>query len=339
MTEHDSVAAFALALPKAELHVHLEGSMWPSTLKALADKHELAAIPRTEDELRRWFEFRDFDHFIEVYLTSIGVLRDPEDFARLAYDSLTALAAHNVRYTEMHVSLFGHLMRDVEAGVVFEGIEEGRRRAEAECGIVTRWIPDFPGDFGIDAAERTLDAVLAHRTESIVGFGIGGVEVPRGEFADVFTRATAAGLHSIPHAGETGGPDRMWSALRDLGAERIGHGIAAMADPELVAHLVDHRIPLDVSPTSNIRTRVVETMDEHPLPAMIDAGLVVTLNSDDPSMFGTDLTSEYLAAHRMGLDCTALQVLALAAVDASFAEESTKTTLRADIAAVAVPDA
>ena len=331
-----TVRAFVEALPKVELHVHLEGSMWPSTLKALADKHDVEAIPRTEDALRGWFEFRDFAHFIEVYLTSIGVLRDPEDFARLAYDSLTALAAHNVRYTEMHVSLFGHLMRGVDAAVVFEGIEEGRRRAEADSGIVAAWIPDFPGDFGVDAAERTLDAVLAHRTESIVGFGIGGIEVPRGEFADVFARARSAGLTSLPHAGETGGPGHMWSALNDLGAARIGHGIAAMQDERLVAHLVEHRIPLDVSPTSNIRTRVVESLDVHPLPAMIDAGLVVTLNSDDPSMFGTDLTGEYLAAHSMGVDTEGLRSLALAGVDASYAEESLKRQVRAEIAAVEV---
>ncbi|MBY6708520.1 adenosine deaminase [Rhodococcus sp. BP-241] len=333
-----TVRAFVEALPKVELHVHLEGSMWPSTLKALADKHQVEAIPRTEDALREWFEFRDFPHFIEVYLTSIGVLRDPEDFARLAYDSLTALATHAVRYTEMHISLFGHLMRGVDAAAVFEGVEEGRLRAEAETGIVARWIPDFPGDFGTDAANRTLDAVLAHRVDSIVGFGIGGIEVPRAEFADVFARASAAGLHSLPHAGETGGPDSIWSALRDLGAERIGHGIAALGDPELVAHLIEHRIPLDVSPTSNIRTRVVASLDVHPLPAMIDAGLTVTLNSDDPSMFGTDLTTEYLAAHGMGLDASALRSLALAGVDASYADADLKEQLRAEIAAVELPE-
>lgn len=332
-----TIEEFVRALPTMELHVHLEGSMWPSTAKALADRHDIPEIPRTEEDLRRWFTFRDFAHFIEVYLTSIGVLRDAEDFARLAYDSLTELATHGVPYTEMHVSLFGHLMRGVDAAAVFEGLEEGRRRAEAESGIVARWIPDFPGDFGVEAADRTLDAVLAHRTESIVGFGIGGVEVPRAPFRDVFARARAHGLRSIPHAGETGGPEQVWSALHDLGADRIGHGIAAAADPDLMAYLADRGIAVDVSPTSNLCTRVVERLEDHPLPRLVAAGVPVTINSDDPSMFGTDLTREYLATHRLGLDAEALRAAARTAVNASFADPATRSRIRAAVEAVPAP--
>ncbi|GGG28269.1 aminodeoxyfutalosine deaminase [Rhodococcoides trifolii] len=324
-------AEFVAALPKVELHVHLEGSMWPSTLRALVDKHGLQDFPSDEAGLREWFEFRDFPHFIEVYLKSITTLIDEDDFSRLAYDSITALATHNTRYAEMHVSLFGHLMRGVDASVVFDGIEDGRLRAERDSGVVVRWIPDFPGDFGLDAANRTLDAVLADRRDSVVAFGIGGIEVPREPFGPVFRRAIDAGLHSVPHAGETEGPDRVWSAIRDLGAERIGHGIAVMQDPALVELLREQRIPIDVSPTSNLRTRVVRTVAEHPLPAMIDAGLLVTLNSDDPSMFGTDLTREYRAALEMGLDRRAVATLATNAVDASFIDPELGRSIREEI--------
>ncbi|WP_017595366.1 adenosine deaminase [Nocardiopsis potens] len=329
------VEAFIRELPKVELHVHLEGSMRPELLLRLARKHRAAGIPSSPDELREWYAFTDFPHFIDVYLTSVTALLDEQDFADLAADVAGDLAAQNVRYAEVHVSLFGHLMRGVDARTVFDGIERGRRAAEDEHGIRLRWIPDFPGDYGLDSAEQTLDATLRHGPDSVVGFGIGGIEVSRTPFAGVFGRARAAGLRSLPHAGENGGPERVREALDLLGAERIGHGIDAARDPELLARLRDERIPVDVSPTSNLRTRAVAELKAHPLPAMLEAGLITTLNSDDPPMFGTDLLGEYRTAHRMGLGLPELAELARNGVRASYLDPAGKQSLLTEIDAVA----
>ncbi|MUL42455.1 adenosine deaminase [Streptomonospora sp. PA3] len=325
------IEAFIRELPKVELHVHLEGSMQPATLLELARKHGVAGVPASLEEVRDWYVFRDFPHFIEVYLASVHTLVDEEDFALLAADVAARLAAQNVRYAEVHVSLYAHLMRGVPARAVFAGIEQARADAERRHGIRLRWIPDFPGDYGVHTGEQTLDAVLAEGPDSVVGFGVGGVEVPLGPMAELFARARGAGLHSLPHAGEHGGPERIREALDLLGAERIGHGIDSMRDPELIARLREEGVPLDVSPTSNLRTGAVAEIWDHPLPRMVEAGLTVTLNSDDPPMFGTDLTNEYRTAAQLGLGAPSLAALARNGVAASYLEEPAKQVLIEEI--------
>lgn len=305
--------------------------MCPPVFLRLAEKHRVPGLPKTPEEVAAYYEFRDFAHFIEVYVASVQVLRDEEDFALLTADVARRLAAQNVRYAELHISLYNHLARGVPASVVFAGVEHGRREAEREHGIRLRWIPDFPGDYGVEAGERTLDAVLADGPPSVVGFGVGGMEVDRTPFRDLYARARAAGLHSLPHAGETGGPQNVWAALEVLGAERIGHGIDSMEAPRLVDHLREHQVPVDVSPTSNLRTRAVADLAEHPLPRMLEAGLTVTLNSDDPPMFGTDLVNEYRTAHALGLDLADLALLARNGVAASYLDAAAKRELVAEI--------
>ncbi|MGI8310355.1 adenosine deaminase [Saccharopolyspora hattusasensis] len=334
-TSASSLEDFIAALPKVELHVHLEGSLQPETLLTLADSHQLSDLQRSLEEIRSWYEFRDFPHFLEVYRHAVQVLRDAEDFALLAAETIRSLARQNVHYAEVNFSLCDHLERGIPAEVVFAGLEQGRTQVEAEHDITIRWVPDFPGDFGVAAGERTLDAVLTHGPASVLGFSIGGLEVDREPFADLFTRARAAGLRSLPHAGETEGPDRVWSAIHALGADRIGHGIGSMRDPALVDYLREQQLPLDVSPTSNLCTRSVASLEEHPLPRMLEKGLLVTLNSDDPPMFGTDLTGEYRTASRMGLGPAALAQLARNGVQASFLEPARKTALVAEIDATA----
>ncbi|MBR8744458.1 adenosine deaminase [Nocardiopsis sp. MG754419] len=336
MSQDSPAAARSLvdALPKVELHVHLEGSMPAETLFELAKRHRVEGIPDTLDELRAWYAFTDFPHFIEVYLASVRTLREEADFALLASVVARRLAEQNVRYAEVHVSLYTHLMRGVPAKVVFDGIEQARVEAERDHGIRLRWIPDFPADFGVESAERTVDAVLRDGPPSVIGFGVGGVESPLEPYAEVFGRARAAGLASLPHAGEHGGPVRVREALDVLGAERIGHGIDSMKDPDLVARLVDEQIPVDVSPTSNLRTRAVEGIGDHPLPAMLDAGLLVTLNSDDPTMFGSDLTGEYRIAHEL-VGAEGLVRLARNGVEASFLGVARRRALTSEIDAVA----
>ncbi|MEV6817859.1 adenosine deaminase [Nocardiopsis dassonvillei] len=329
------VEALVRDLPKVELHVHLEGSMPADTLFDLARRHGVTDVPDTLEALRDWYVFTDFPHFVEVYLASVATLREEQDFALLASAVAERLAAQNVRYAEMHVSLYTHLMRGVPARVVFDGIEEARRAAESRHGIQLRWIPDFPADFGLESAEATVEAVLRDAPPSVVGFGVGGVETPLEQYAGVFGRARAAGLASLPHAGEHGGPERVREALDALGAERIGHGIDSMRDEALVGRLAEGRIPVDVSPTSNVCTRAVAELGDHPLPRMLEAGLLVTLNTDDPTMFGTDLNNEYRAAHALGLDAADLVGLAANGVHASYLGAARRHALLAEIGEVA----
>ncbi len=330
---------FVDALPKVELHVHLEGSMHPRTLLALARRHGVDGLPTDLDGVAKFYEFRDFDHFIDVYLAAVRVLRDASDFALLARETALGLAAQGVRYAEITFTPFLHIERGIDPSEVFAGVEQGRREAEEATGIQIRWIADIPGLPDMDlrpASEGTIEFALNHR-ESVIALGLGGPEVgvPRPQFADVFTAARDAGLHRIPHAGETTGPRTIWDSLEYLHAERIGHGIRALDDPALVDHLRAARIPLEVCPTSNLRTGVVADYPEHPLPRMIELDLPVSLNSDDPPMFGTTLRDEYLHALRsLGLSRGQVADLAAAAIDHSFAPAAVKDAIRAEFDAV-----
>jgi aminodeoxyfutalosine deaminase len=200
--------------------------------------------------------------------------------------------------------------------------------------VVLRWCFDIPGEAGLEAAEETARLAVDLRPEGLVSFGLGGPEigVPRPQFKPYFDRAIAAGLHSVPHAGETTGPQTVWDALNELGAERIGHGTTSVQDPRLLAYLAEHRIPLEVCPTSNIATRAVARLDEHPIREMVAAGVLVTINSDDPPMFGTDLNNEYaVAARLLELDERGVAALAKNAVEASFLDPAGKARIAAEI--------
>jgi aminodeoxyfutalosine deaminase len=226
------------------------------------------------------------------------------------------------------------MQRGIAAEAFCEAIEDARVAAEKELGVMLRWIFDIPGEEGLPSAEATLDVATRLRPDGLVAFGLGGPEigVPRPQFQPYFDAARAAGLHCVPHAGETTGPQTVWDALRLLGAERIGHGTSAVQDPALLEHLAGTGIPLEVCPTSNVATRAVPSLDEHPLPAMVAAGVQVTINSDDPPMFGTDLNTEYgVAARLLTLDEQGVADLARAAVRHSFAEEPVKAALLAEI--------
>ena len=329
------LSAFVAGLPKAELHVHHVGSASPQTVAELAARHAgTTPVPADPDQLAEYFTFTDFGHFIEVYLTVVDLIRTPEDVWTLTYNIARDLAAQNVRYAELTVTPYSTVVRGVASAAFCEAIEDARVRAEAELGVVLRWCFDIPGEAGLAAAELTLDVSLTDRPVGLVSFGLGGPEigVPREQFAPYFAKARAAGLHSVPHAGESTGPETIWDAIRYLGAERIGHGIAAAQDPELLAYLAGNGITLEVCPTSNVRTRSVPSFAEHPLPALVAAGVPVTINSDDPPMFSTTLNNEYLvAAGLLGLDEAGVSDLARAAVRASFAEDGTKTGLLAEI--------
>jgi aminodeoxyfutalosine deaminase len=326
---------FIAGLPKVELHVHHVGSALPRIVAELAARHAGSTpVPADVDALADYFTFRDFAHFVEIYLSVVDLIRDQEDVRILTFEVARELAGQNVRYAELTITPYSHVKRGIPAPAFGEAIEDARVRAESELGIVLRWCFDIPGEAGLPAAEETLRIALDERPDGLVSFGLGGPEigVPRTLFKPYFDKARAAGLHSVPHAGETTGPETIWDAIRELHAERIGHGISCVRDPELMAYLAEHRIPLEISPTSNLRTRAVPSLAEHPLPALVEAGLVVTVNSDDPPMFGTTLNQEYaVAARLLGLDAAKVAELARAGVDASFLPAPQKARIRAEI--------
>lgn len=327
---------FIAALPKAELHVHHVGSASPDTVARLAARHPDSPVPTDPAALAEYFIFTDFAHFIEVYLSVVDLLRTPEDIWTLTHEVGRDLAAQNVRYAELTMTPHTSIIRGIPAEAYVEAIEDARRAAERDFGLSLQWVFDIPGEAGLPSADVTLDTALRLQPDALVGFGLGGPEigVPRPQFAPHFAQARAAGLHSVPHAGESTGPDTIRDALDHLGAERIGHGIAAAQDPALMERLVAEGIALEVCPTSNVRTRSVPSLEEHPLPTLVAAGVTVTINSDDPPMFGTTLNEEYeVAARLLGLDEAGMVDLALAAVDASFAPDDVRTRLREDIAA------
>jgi len=329
-----TIQDFITALPKAELHVHLVGAASVPTVLELAQRHPDAGVPTEEDELRAFYEFTDFAHFIDVIVAVTSLVRTGDDIEALTLGTARDLAAQQVRYAELTVTPDNHLLQGIAPDAIAEALTRARAEAAREYGVELAWIFDIPGELGLESGLRTIDWVERWAPEGSVGFGLGGPEigVPRPQFAEVFARARATGLHSVPHAGETTGPETVWDALRELSAERIGHGIAAARDEQLMKHLAEEQIPLEVCPTSNIRTRAVDTLADHPMPQLMGAGVPVTLNSDDPGMFNTSLDAEYAVAHDVfGIDAAGLADLARTAVRVSYAPEESKRALLAEI--------
>ncbi|GAB2819614.1 adenosine deaminase [Actinoallomurus bryophytorum] len=329
---------FIDALPKVELHVHLVGSASLPTVLELARRHTGHHVPTDEEALRKFYEFRDFPHFAEVYFGVNGLVREPEDVAALVVGAARDLAAQNVRYVELTVTPFSHV---VAMGMPMKAVTEALDVAARQVAdrIEVAYVFDIPGEFGDEAARFTIDHALSQPPEAIVGFGIGGIEQDRAgheeAIRDAFRAAIAAGLHSVPHAGEMSGPETIWEAIRGLGAERIGHGIRCVEDPDLMAYLRETQLPLEVCPTSNVCTRQVPSIEAHPLPRLIEEGLYATLNSDDPPMFGTTLTKEYrTAAVDLGLGAAGVADLARNTVRASFLDGDRKEAILAELDAV-----
>ncbi|RAJ63516.1 aminodeoxyfutalosine deaminase [Streptomyces sp. Amel2xB2] len=326
--------AFITGLPKAELHVHHVGSASPRIVAELASRHPDSGVPQDPEALREYFTFTDFAHFIEIYLSVVDLLRDAEDVRLLTYEIARDLARQQVRYAELTVTPFSSTTRGIPAEAFLEAVEDARVAAEKELDVVLRWTFDIPGEAGLPAAEETTRIATEMGPDGLISFGLGGPEVgvPRPQFKPYFDRAIAVGLHSVPHAGETTGPETVWDALTSLRAERIGHGTSSVRDPRLLEHLAEHRIPLEVCPTSNVATRAVEDLEAHPIRELVEAGVLVTVNSDDPPMFGTDLNTEYaIAARLLSLDAAGIAALARNAVRASFLDEGGKARLGEEI--------
>ena len=292
---------FLARLPKAELHLHLEGSIEPATLLEL----DPDAPP---EEIRALYEFPDFPGFLNAFGAVVKRLRSPEDYALVTRRLTESLAAQNVKYAEITLSAGVVLWKGQEFGPIFDAVRDAARASEVEV----RWIVDAVRQFGVEQAMVVAKLAAERLGEGVVAIGIGGSEErgPAEWFTDVFAFARSAGLRLTAHAGESAGPESVWAALA-LGAERIGHGIAAVRDPDLMDHLRDAGVPLEVCITSNLVTGVVRRLEEHPIRELYDAGVPIVLNSDDPAMFRCTLTGEYeLAARQFGFSEAELRSLA-----------------------------
>jgi aminodeoxyfutalosine deaminase len=310
------------ALPKTDLHLHLVGSASAETVLDLARRHPDAGVPTERAALDSFYTFRDFAHFIDVFYVVDRLITRPEDVTALVVGAARDAAASGARWAEITVTADTHLRAGMPGSALRSALEDGRAAAGRDHGVQLGWIFDIPGERGIPAADATLAFLRDHAPDGTVAIGLAGPEigVPRARFADHVAQARALGLHSVIHAGETTGPETIWSALRDLKAERIGHGTSAVKDPALVEYLLLRNMPIEVCVSSNLCTGAVPALAQHPVAAMLQAGLNVCAATDDPGMFATTLNREYrLIADLAGLDLDGVCRLAEASVTASFA--------------------
>ena len=325
------ITEFIHSMPKVELHVHLEGSIRPSTLLELSWRNNIPLPARSLEELERWYVFTDFPHFAEVYQTLSRCICNAEDIELIARDFLAGQAEQNVVYSEVTYTALTHYRN---SGIAFEtqleALYRARAWAEAEHGVSMGLVIDIPREFCTpQEAETIADWVIAHQGDGPLAFGMGGYEV--GVMPDVFAKAFAkARKASVPivlHAGETEGPVSIWGAL-EQGSLRIGHGVRCLEDPKLVEHLRQQQVPLEVCPSSNVCLRVFPDLESHPIKKLMDQGLYITLNTDDPPMFNTDLNQEYLkVSQTFGLSAAELKQLSLNALRASLLPDSQKQAM------------
>ncbi len=322
MDDSISSRSFIRALPKAELHLHLEGSIEPATLLELQKRHASndARAGATLAEVEHLYNFTDFMGFLEAFKNVTGHLRTPDDYELITYRLMERLKAENILHAEVIVSVGVCLWRKQDFPAIFEGLERGRQRGEADFGISLLWIFDAIRQFGAEKAQSVLDLAIQFRDRNVVAFGIGGDELkgPPDLFPAVYARAAEHGLHLTAHAGEIAGPESIWGAL-NLRAERIGHGLTAGQDPELIEELARRQIPIEICVTSNLRTGCCAELSQHPVRRYFDEGLMLTLNSDDPAMFRTSLVGEYeLVQQTFNFSDDHLRELARNSFEASF---------------------
>jgi aminodeoxyfutalosine deaminase len=341
MTEPRSTDDFLLALPKAELHLHLEGTVDPPTLSELSRRHptplpttnnryrnlEDSGRVFTEDEARALYEYQDFTGFLMAFKAVTERLRTPDDYELVTYRMMQTLQAQNVVHAEVYLSVGVVHWRGQEFAPLLEGAERGRQRGERDFGMSLYWIFDAVRHFGVDEARHVVEEAIRFQDHNVIGIGIGGDE-RRGtpeQFREVYEHAAAHGLRLTVHAGETVGAESIWGALWELKPDRIGHGLSATDDPELVRFLAEKQVPVEICITSNVMTGCCREVADHPLRRLFDAGVPVTLNTDDPEMFHTTLLREYQIAQQVfGFTQAELRQLAANSFRASFLSEERK---------------
>jgi aminodeoxyfutalosine deaminase len=316
-----------MTYPKIELHVHLEGTVRPATLVEIARRNDYALPADTEEGLAELYDFRDFAHFIEVWILTTNALRTESDFRQVVVDYAGEAASHGAVYLEAIFSPAERIRQGIGWDELFTGYTNGAQEARELHGVEVRLTPDIHRGCPLDEAEQVVRYSAKYRERGVVGVGLGGLEVryPPEPYEPVFTLVRELGLASVPHAGEVAGPPSVRGALEELGADRLRHGIRAAGDPGLLREIADRRIVLDICPISNLRTRAVATLDEHPLPQLLAAGARCSISTDDPAMFATDLSKDYGAAASLGLDPREAYE---AGLEGALCEEETKAALR-----------
>jgi len=310
-------SAFILSLPKAELHLHLEGAIDPASLLELRKQH---GKDSTVDEVAHFYQYKDFAGFLMAFKAITEDLQTAADYELITYRLMEKLKTENVLHAEVYVSVGVNLWRKQDFASIFEGLERGRERGERDFGVSLLWIFDAVRQFGAEKAKSVAELAVRYKDRGVVGFGIGGDEAKAAAelFREVYSYAADHELRLTAHAGESAGPESVWGAL-NIRAERIGHGLTAAHDPELVEELSRRQIPVEICMTSNLRTGVCPALAEHPVRRYFDQGIMVTLNSDDPAMFGTTLAGEYqLAQDAFGFTDEHLRELARNSFEASF---------------------
>ncbi len=343
MSTSPSFDSLIARLPKVELHVHLEGSVRPETLRELA-RGKGRRLKETEDWIRdricQNFRYQDFGEFLKAFAVVTLLLEAPADYALATMRLMEWLAAQNVKYVEITLSAGVILWKGQSVEAVFEAIGAAAEEAEPRLGLRVNWIFDAVRQFGAEHARQVVDWAGRFRSRGVVAFGIGGDEArgPAVLFSDVYRRARDLGLRLTAHAGETAGPESVRQAVELLGAERIGHGLRAARDRGVMALLRERGIPLEVCLTSNVATGLLARLEDHPLPKFLEAGVPITLNSDDPAMFGTSLEGEFmLAARCFGLSSRDLAQFLENAIRAAFLPEDEKAQLMDELRAAAGP--
>lgn len=324
--------AFVEALPKVELHVHLEGAIRPETLLKLAERNRIELPAADLDGLRRWYRFVDFPHFADVFQIVSRSIKNADDIELIAREFLVGQAEQNILYTE---ATYSAMTQFKNTGVPFDeqlaAINRARTWAESALGVSMQLIVDIARGFSTDEQDETVaDWVIEGYGNGVAAFGLGGLEIgyPPEKYKRLFDRAREAGVPAIIHAGETGGPDSIWGAVEALKSLRIGHGVRCLEDDDLVAMLREESIPLELCPNSNICLGVFDSIDAFPLPRLMEAGLYLTLNSDDPPMFDTTLTDELmLVADTFGLDEDDLRGFQRRAAQVTLLDDHAKKTL------------
>ncbi len=316
-----------MTFPKIELHVHLEGTVRAATLLDIARRNDVALPADTVEGLAGLYEFTDFEHFLQVWALTTGALRTADDFRQVVVDYAAEAAGHGAVYIEGIFSPSEPVRRGASYDEVFAGYCDGAAEAWERHGVRVRLTPEVTRGFAVEEGEATARHAVANAGRGLVGLGLGGSEAqfPPEPYQRAFALARADGLGSVPHAGEAVGPNSIRAALEVLGADRIRHGIRAVDDQALLREIADRGVVLDVCPISNVRTRVVSSLADHPLPQLVSAGIACSVSTDDPAMFDTDLTADYAAAQSLGVSA---QECFAAGLQGALCDEATRDELR-----------
>ncbi|MCP4176431.1 MAG: adenosine deaminase [bacterium] len=322
-----SMINFISLMPKVELHVHLEGSIRPETLLVLAKRNKVSLPADNIDDLKKWYQFKNLAHFCDIYMLICNCIKTPEDIELVTTEFLKDRADQNILYCEVIYTPYSHI-ENIKLNDQFEAINKAKTEAYKKYGVTMGLVIDLsrqvrPVEHSIQIAKWAA----RNMNKGIIGFGLGGPEFgnPPELFKEAFNITNKAGLASLPHAGESDGPESIWGAINTLKAIRIGHGVRCLEDPDLVDYLREKQIPLDVSPTSNVCLNVVNSIEEHPLKKLINEGLFVTINSDDPPMFNTTLTNEYIKTAKVfEFDKKTIKTLVLNGLNASLLPQNKK---------------